>query len=121
MQQSSALTLMYCVELIESQGPHSLKKFLDRTESENSKNSENSTFSSPSTNTGGRKAHRSLLNNPMIKEVRTLLNTLRIEHPKLKCLTEILKEKMSSHLSSVIQPDSNTETDNNKLLKAITL
>ena len=107
MQQSSALTLMYCVELIESQGPHSLKKFLDRTESENSKNSENGTFSSPSTNTGGRKAHRSLLNNPKIKEVRTLLNTLRIEHPKLKCLIEILKEKMSSHLSSVIQPDGN--------------
>ena len=123
MQQSSALTLMYCVELIESQGPHTLKKFLDRTESENSKNSENGTFSSPSTNTGGRKAHKSLLNDPKIKEVRTLLNTLRIEHPKLKCLTEILKEKMSSHLSSFIQPDGNARTDNiakgNYSLKAI--
>ena len=117
MQQSSALTLLYCVELIESQGPHSLKKFLDRTESENSKNSENGTFNSPRTNTGGGKAHRSLLNNPKIKEVRTLLNTLRIEHPKLKCLIEIMKEKMSSHLSSVIQPDSNTETDNKKAAK----
>ena len=118
MQQSSALTLMYCVELIESQGPHTLKKFLDRTESENSKNSENGTFSSPSTNTGGRKAHRSLLNNPKIKEVRTLLNTLRIEHPKLACLIEIMKEKMSSHLSSVIQPDGNARTDNNKAAKS---
>ena len=114
MQQSTALTLLYCVELIESQGPYPLKKFLDRTESENSKNSENGTFSSPSTNTGGRKTHKSLLNDPKIKEVRTLLNTLRIEHPKLKCLTEILKEKMSSHLSSVIQP---AETDNKKAPK----
>jgi ERCC4-related helicase len=117
MQQSSALTLLYCVELIESQGPHSLKKFLDRTESENSKNSKNGTFSSPSTNTGGGKAHRSFLNDPKIREVRTLLNTLRIEHPKLKCLIEILKEKMSSHLSSVIQPDNNTEIDNNTAAK----
>ena len=118
MQQSSALTLMYCVELIESQGPHTLKKFLDRTESENSKNSENGTFSSPSTNTGGRKAHRSLLNDPKIKEVRTLLNTLRIEHPKLARLIEIMKEKMSSHPSSVIQPDGNARTNNNKAAKS---
>jgi ERCC4-related helicase len=53
MQQSLALTLLYCVELIESQGPHSLKKFLDRTESGNSRNIENSTFNCSSTNTGG--------------------------------------------------------------------
>ena len=30
MNQSSALTLMYCIELIESQGSFSLKPFLDR-------------------------------------------------------------------------------------------
>jgi ERCC4-related helicase len=107
MQQSSALILLYCVELIESQGAHSLKKFLDRTESENS------TFISPSTNTGGGKAHRSLLNEPKIKEVRTLLNTLRIDHPKLTCLIEILKEKMSHHISAVIQTDGNARTNNN--------
>ena len=118
MQQSSALTLLYCVELIESQGPYSLKKFLDRTESETSKNSENSTFNRPSTNTGGGKAHRSLLNDLKIKEVRTLLNTLKVEHPKLACLIEILKEKMPSHLSSfVVQPDCNAMTDDNKAAK----
>jgi Fanconi anemia group M protein len=107
MQQSSALTLLYCVELIESQGSHSLKVFLDRTESENS------TFGSAgvSTNTGkGGKAHRSLLNDPRIKEIRTLLSTLRIEHPKLKCLIEILKEKMSGH-PSVIQTDSTVSSN----------
>ena len=107
MQQSSALILLLSVELIESQGAHSLKKFLDRTESENS------TFISPSTNTGGGKAHRSLLNEPKIKEVRTLLNTLRIDHPKLTCLIEILKEKMSHHISAVIQTDGNARTNNN--------
>jgi ERCC4-related helicase len=108
MQQSSALTLLYCVELIESQGSYSLKVFLDRTESENS------TFgsASASTNTGGGgKAHRSLLNDPRIKEIRTLLSTLRIEHPKLKCLIEILKEKMSRPPSSAIQTDSNANSN----------
>lgn len=102
MQQSSALTLLYCIELIESQGSYSLKVFLDRTESENS------TFGSNSigANTGGGgKAHRSLLTDPRMKEIRTLLNTLIIEHPKLKCLVEILKEKMSWH-PSLIQTDS---------------
>jgi ERCC4-related helicase len=117
MQQSSALTLLYCVELIESQGSYSLKAFLDRTESENSKNN---TFNIPSTsittNTGrSGKAHRSLLNDPRIKEVRTLLSTLRIEHPKLECLIETLKEKMSypplSLSSSVIQTDSNASSN----------
>jgi ERCC4-related helicase len=117
MQQSSALTLLYCVELIESQGSYSLKAFLDRAESENSKNN---TFNIPSTsittNTGrSGKAHRSLLNDPRIKEVRTLLSTLRIDHPKLECLIETLKEKMSypplSSSSSVIQTDSNASSN----------
>jgi ERCC4-related helicase len=119
MQQSSALTLLYCVELIESQGPYSLKKFLNRIESENSKNSENSMFNSPSSNTGGGKAHKSLLNDPKIKEVRTLLNTLRIEHPKLTCLIETLKEKMSNHMSSSVIQSYDKATRGNYSLKAI--
>jgi ERCC4-related helicase len=119
MQQSSALTLLYCVELIESQGPYSLKKFLDRTETEISKNSEYSTFNSPGSNIGGGKAHRSLLNNPKIKEVRTLLNTLGIEHPKLTCLIETLKERMSSYLSSSVIQSYDKATRGNYSLRAI--
>ena len=49
MQQSSALTLMYCAELIESQGSPSLKGFLERIEKD------------------GGKAHRALLNDSRIK------------------------------------------------------
>src|ERR671919_428585 len=121
MQQSSALTLLYCVELIESQGSYSLKAFLDRTESEHG---ENNIFNSPSTSIArSGKAHRSLLNDPRIREVRTLLSTLRIEHPKLECLLEILKEKMSHHTSSAIQTDSNASnniaTKGNYFVKAI--
>jgi Fanconi anemia group M protein len=113
MQQSSALTLLYCVELIESQGSYSLKVFLDRTESEN-----NTTFSG-----SGGKAHRSLLNDPRIREVRTLLSTLRIEHPKLECLLEILKEKISYRPTSVIPTDGNASsgivTKGDYIVKAI--
>src|ERR671918_242795 len=113
MQQSSALTLLYCVELIESQGSYSLKMFLDRTESEHG---ENNIFNSPSTSIArSGKAHRSLLNDPRIREVRTILSTLRIEHPKLECLLEILKEKMSHHASSAIQTDSNASNASNNI------
>jgi ERCC4-related helicase len=77
MQQSSALTLMYCAELIESQGSPSLKAFLERVE-----------------NDGG-KAHQSLLNDNRIKEIQTLLNSLKIEHPKTIYLVELLKQRYS--------------------------
>src|SRR5918994_345963 len=117
MQQSSALTLLYCIELIESQGSYSLKVFLDRIEGENSENNAfGSRSHSTSTNTGSSKANRSLLNDPRIKEIRTLLCKLRIEHPKLKCLIEILKEKMSWHLlssSSVNPTEGNASNSNN--------
>ena len=77
MQQSSALTLMYCAELIESQGSPSLKAFLERIE-----------------NDGG-KAHQSLLNDNRIREIQTLLNSLKIEHPKTRYLVDHLKQHYS--------------------------
>jgi Fanconi anemia group M protein len=75
MQQSSALTLMYCVELIESQGSPSLKAFLERIENH------------------GRKAHQSLLDDARIKEIQTLLNILKIDHPKTRYLVDLLKQR----------------------------
>jgi ERCC4-related helicase len=75
IQQSSALTLMYCVELIESQGSPSLKAFLGRVENH------------------GRKAHQSLLDDNRLKEIQTLLNSLKIDHPKTRYLVELLKHR----------------------------
>jgi ERCC4-related helicase len=75
IQQSSALTLMYCVELIESQGSPSLKAFLERAENH------------------GRKAHQSLLDDDRLKEIQTLLNSLKIDHPKTRYLVELLKHR----------------------------
>jgi len=87
MHQSSALTLMYCAELIESQGSPSLKAFLERVE-----------------NDGG-KAHQSLLNDSRIKEIQTLLNSLKIEHPKTTYLVELLKQHYSVFLTEKKRQD----------------
>ncbi|MGH9979723.1 MAG: helicase-related protein, partial [Nitrososphaeraceae archaeon] len=111
MQQSLALTLLYCVELIESQGSASLKAFLDRIEKDSS------TFSSSITRGGGStKTQKSLINDPKVKEIRTLLSTLKIEHPKVKCLVEILRGKMTEQLmqqQSLVRTDNNSNNDNN--------
>ena len=77
MQQSSALTLMYCAELIESQGSPSLNAFLERVK-----------------NDGG-KAHQSLLTDNRMKEIQMLINSLKIEHPKTSYLVELLKQRYS--------------------------
>jgi Fanconi anemia group M protein len=117
MQQSLALTLLYCVELIESQGAASLRAFLDRIEKDSN------TFSSNSNNIRGRgsgKTQKSLINDPRIKEIRTLINTLKIEHPKVKYLIEILRGKMQEqfvkqHQQSLVQTDDNDDNNiNNK-------
>jgi ERCC4-related helicase len=111
MQQTLALTLLYCVELIESQGAASLKAFLDRIEKDSN------TFSSSITRGGkSSKAQKSLINDPRVKEIRTLLSTLKIEHPKVECLIEILRVKMSEQLvqqQPLVQTHSDNDNSNN--------
>ncbi len=77
MQQSTALTLMYCAELIESQGSPSMRAFLNRIE-----------------NDGG-KAHMLLLNDGRMKEIQALIDTLRLDHPKTSYLLQLLKQHYS--------------------------
>ena len=85
MQQSLALSLMYCSELIESQGSYSLKAFLDRIED---------------VSEVGRKSHQSLMKDTRIKEIQTLVNKLAIDHPKLRYIVNILKNKHHDTSSS---------------------
>jgi len=109
MQQSLALTLLYCIELIESQGSASLKAFLDRIEN-------NSSPFGSSIAVSGSKAHKSLINDPRVKEIRTLLSTLKLEHPKVKCLVEILRGKISEQLvqQPLVQIDNDNDNKNYK-------
>lgn len=77
MNQSAALTLMYCLELIESQGSHSLKAFFERIEEE-----------------GGR-THSSLLKDSKIMEIRALVEKGGKEHPKVQRIMELVREYLT--------------------------
>jgi Fanconi anemia group M protein len=81
MQQSVALSLMYCVELMESQGFYSLETFLNRKQLEESK------------------SHRMLLNDHRMKEIKQLIEQLEIEHPKIEYLIKNLKERFDSQFN----------------------
>ena len=74
-KQSSALTLMYCLELIESQGSFSLRAFLDRMEQEDRG-----------------KTYTSILRHPDIMEIRTLLENMTDESPKIQYLLQLVKQ-----------------------------
>ena len=81
MQQSIALSLMHCIELMESQGFYSLWNFLNRTQLEESR------------------SHKLLLNDHRLKEVKGLIQQLKIEHPKIEYLIKILKERFDSQFN----------------------
>ena len=79
--QSSALTLYHALELLESQGAHSLRCFLKRVE------------------TGEKLSHRSIAKELASKGVYRLLDSLE-EHPKLSALREVLTTQLSKNPSS---------------------
>ena len=77
--QSAALTLMYCVELMGSQGSYSLDAFLHRTEKAQPK------------------AKSFLLADPRIQEAKTLLAGIQKEHPKILRLLDLIKVQRIQH------------------------
>jgi ERCC4-related helicase len=79
LNQSSALTLMYCLELIESQGSYSLKAFLDRINEDESN------------------AHTFLLKDPRMMEIKTLVEGIVKEHPKMLHLLQLIKDHHHHH------------------------
>ena len=74
LNQSAALSLMYCIELIESQGPFSLKTFIKRMESSEGK------------------AHSLILKDPRMKDIFKLLENIT-EHPKLIYILDLCKKE----------------------------
>jgi ERCC4-related helicase len=95
LNQSSALTLMYCLELIESQGSYSLKTFLDRIDED------------------GSNTHTFLLKDPRMMEIKTLVEGIVKEHPKILHLLQLIKDH--HHLSS-ISNERNSSNSNSKIL-----
>jgi len=83
--QSSALTLYHAIELFESQGPHTLRLFLDRI-----KESE-------------RTGHRAIVSELLSFGVYSALESNSLEdHPKVGILKELVLEQVSSSPSSRI-------------------
>lgn len=91
LNQSAALSLMYCIELIESQGPFSLKTFIKRMESSEGK------------------AHSLILKDPRMKDIFKLLENVT-EHPKLIYILNLCKKEeldtSANKNSSVLLNDS---------------
>ncbi len=98
MNQSSALTLMFCLELIESQGSYSLKSFLDRIDGEESN------------------THALLLKDPRIMEINTLLENMIKEHPKIERLVELVKKYNNHSFDDEKQNDSNSNSNSKVLI-----
>src|ERR671922_1328885 len=96
MNQSSALTLMYCLELIESQGSFSLKAFLDRIEQEEKE-----------------KTHSALLKQPGIMEIRAILQNMTNEGPKIQYLLQLVKHS-KDYLQNRVSHSDNSEANYNK-------
>src|SRR5919107_464064 len=98
LNQSSALTLMYCLELIESQGSYSLKAFLDRIDED------------------GSSAHTLLLKDPRMMEIKTLVEGIVKEHPKILHLLQLIKDHHRHELSSTINNVTNSPNLKSKIL-----
>ena len=89
--QSAALSLMYCVELMGSQGSYSLKAFLDRTEKDDTK------------------TQSFLRSDPRILEAKALLCGIQKEHPKIQRLLQLVKLQQAQYSRTDTQ-GSNSKT-----------
>ncbi|MFQ6076576.1 MAG: helicase-related protein [Candidatus Bathyarchaeia archaeon] len=83
--QSSALTLYHALELLESQGPHTLTCFLRRIEED------------------GKVSHRSIVRSQMYGQALEMLESgLLEEHPKVEAMRQAILEQMASKPDSKI-------------------
>jgi len=91
MDQASAFRLSHCIELLESQGLSSLKKYLDRMEEKAKKS-------------GASKSLRILMNSPNVEKVKNLVDSTagRIDNPKLEEAKKIVTKQFSEKPQSKI-------------------
>ncbi len=85
MYQASALTTLHMLELIQTQGAHTLKKFIERIELDN------------------KRSHSMIVKQEYYIHLTQLLEgPCNIEHPKIQLLKKILREQLKSNQSSRI-------------------
>lgn len=78
INQSLALTLFHMFELLETQGIHTLKAFLEKVDLEKEE----------------KHSYAVLLNDPEYRQFKTMVEATSLEHPKAEMLKQIVKEQL---------------------------
>jgi ERCC4-related helicase len=84
LNQSLALTLFHMLELLETQGLHTLRAFIEKVELEKSE----------------KKSYAVLDSDPEFHKLKAFVEKCSTEHPKAQLLKEIVKEQVSKKPSS---------------------
>jgi len=85
INQSLALTLFHMLELLETQGLHTLKRFLDKVERERRE----------------KRSYAKLTKDPEYKELRAIMEE-DIEHPKAELLKDVVRDQVLMKPSSMM-------------------
>ena len=101
LTQSAALSLMYCIELIESQGSFSLNTFIKRMEDSDGK------------------SHSMLLKDPRMTEIRKKLSQNNIDHPKIEYIVDLLKNNTIYHKKEALDNSPNNSIILNQQSKVL--
>ncbi len=84
INQSLALTLFHMLELLETQGLHTLRTFLDKIELEKKE----------------KRSYALLVSDQEYKTLKTSVESISTEHPKVEMLKQIVKEQIEKKPSS---------------------
>ena len=84
INQSLALTLFHMLELLETQGLHTLKKFLDKVELEKAE----------------KRSYAILVSDMEYRKLKVSVENVSTEHPKAELLKQIVKEQVEKKSSS---------------------
>ncbi|MEM3631472.1 MAG: helicase-related protein, partial [Conexivisphaerales archaeon] len=82
MTQSIALSLFHMLELIETQGAHTLREFMNRADEEKSR------------------SHAMLAADPEYQHLRSIVDLISQEHPKLDRLKKLVSDQLAVNPSS---------------------
>ena len=87
--QNAAIKLLHAIELLQTQGVNALKSYVTRLTNE-------------ATSKGGSKASRDILSDPNVLEAIAYIKSLKIEHPKIQEIVNIIKDQFSRKNDSKI-------------------
>ena len=87
--QNAAIKLVHAIELLQTQGVNALQSYISRLTNEASSK-------------GGSKASRDILRDPNVLEAIAYIKSLKIEHPKIQEIINIIKDQFTRKKDSKI-------------------